>query len=124
MGEPVDPQNPEFIVAFLNAIDFELPNNYLIELPTHADQVFDFEEGKYLELWALVDLIKINHDYNADENYPGFFLIGTDDGGEACAIEKKTGSLYIIPFIGSLPEDAIFVGNSFQELMEYLNQPW
>ncbi len=124
MREPTDPPTPELVAAFLNAIDFELSENCLVELSKHADQVFDFEEGKYLELWALVDLIKANRDYNADENYPGFFLIGTDGGGEACAIEKKTGSLYIIPFIGSLPEDAIFVGNSFQELTEYLSQPW
>lgn len=124
MGEPIDPPTPELIATFLNAINFKLSKSYLMDLSKHSDQIFDFEEGKYLELWPLVDLIKINHDYNTDENYPGFFLIGTDGGGEACAIEKKTGSLYIIPFIGSIPEDAIFIGNSFQELIEYLSQPW
>ena len=104
----------------------QLPNGYLDIMSHGQEQVFDFSttEGKHLLLWPLAELTTINEEYQAAKNYPGFLLIGTYGIGEACAIEKETGFLYTIPFIGSIPEDAEFVGKSIADLLEYLQQDW
>ncbi|MBG8553480.1 hypothetical protein [Hymenobacter guriensis] len=75
-------------------------------------------------MWPLDKLIGINNDYEAAENYPGFFLIGTYEIGEACAIEKATGAIYTLPFIGNVQEDAVFVGKSVDEQLVYLKEAW
>ena len=101
-----------------------MPGWYLAELSQHYEQFFDFEEGKFFHLWPLVELAELNRGYEANETYPGFFLIGSDGGGEACVIEKGTGSLYLTPFIGNIPGDNISIGSSYDELINYLRQPW
>ncbi|MBO0359048.1 hypothetical protein J0X19_13900 [Hymenobacter sp. BT186] len=90
---------------------------------TH-EKIFDFEEGKYLHLWPLPEVAGINQDYDADENYPGFFLIGTYGIGEACAIETETGNIYTIPFIGDIPDNATYIGSTLEDLLVYLQDPW
>ncbi|QDA62092.1 SMI1/KNR4 family protein [Hymenobacter jejuensis] len=115
---------PQAVSHFVEAIDFKLPVWHLTLLSENYEQEFDLADGKYLHLWPLADLIEANQDYQADENYPGFFLIGTYGGGEACAIEKETGKIYTVPFIGDIPEDAVLVGNTLDDLIKYLHQPW
>ncbi|GAB2464267.1 hypothetical protein GCM10011375_16410 [Hymenobacter qilianensis] len=124
MDEPNSAPTPEVVTRVLETLDFKLPDWYINELSKTHDLVFDFEDGKYLELWPIVEVLELNRAYNADEFYLNFILIGTDGGGEACAIEKQSGSVYFIPYIGCLPDDAIYVGKSLKDLIEYLQVPW
>lgn len=111
-------------IRLIQSIGVKLPASYMDTMTHGLELVFDFAEGKQLLLWPLDELITINTDYEAVENYPGFFLIGTYGVSEACAIETATGLIYTIPFIGNIPEDAIPVGESMASLLEYLKQPW
>jgi hypothetical protein len=124
MDEPNSAPTPEVVTRVLESLDFRLPDWYINELSKTYELVFDYEEGKYLKMWPLVELLEINLAYKAHECYPGFFLIGNDGGSEACAIEKQTGSVYIIPYIGNLPDDAIYVGKTLNDLIEYLQIPY
>ncbi|MBC6608015.1 hypothetical protein H8B13_14405 [Hymenobacter sp. BT188] len=108
----------------LDTIGFCLPDWYLALMSHKHEKFYDLEEGKYLHLWPLAEVIEINHEYNADEDFPVFFLIGTYENGEACAIEKETGNIYTVPFIGAIPDDVIYVGETLEELTAYLHEPW
>ncbi|QIL74620.1 hypothetical protein [Hymenobacter sp. HDW8] len=110
----------------IKTIGFSLPDWYLALMSHKHEKIYDFEqeEGKYLHLWPIAEVSEINQGYNADENFPGFFLVGTYEIGEACAIEKETGNIYTVPFIGAIPDDAIYVGKTLEELTAYLQEPW
>lgn len=102
--------------------DFQLPAWYINMMSQTHEKIFDFADGKHLHLWPLQELMEINQQYGSEENYPGFFLIGTYEIGEACAVEKATGAVYTIPFIGSVPEDALYAGTTEEEFLAYLRQ--
>ena len=90
---------------------------------TH-EKIFEFEEGKYLHLWSLAEIVEINQGYNANADFPGFALIGTYEIGEACALDKETGNIYTVPFVGDIPDDATYVGQTLDDLLAYLQEPW
>lgn len=106
MNKLNQPPSPQSVRIFLENIDFNLPERYLTLMNQAHEKIFDFEDGKYLHLWPLTEVIQINHGYNEGEDFfEGFFLIGTYEVGEACAIEKDTGDIYTVPFIGDIPDD-------------------
>ncbi|WP_088842203.1 hypothetical protein [Hymenobacter gelipurpurascens] len=73
----------------------------------------------------MIEVAEIHEGYNNDEEYfPGFFLIGTYEVGEACAIEKKTSHIYTVPFIGDIPEDTTYIGKKLEDLIHYLQESW
>jgi hypothetical protein len=55
---------------------------------------------------------------NVEELAPGFFMFGSDGGDTAFAIEKSTGDIYEMPFIGMSKEEATFKNKTFTEFME------
>jgi hypothetical protein len=119
------PPTPETITSFLETLDFTPPAWYVALMSQSYDKIFEFDEGKYLHLWPLTEVVEIHDGYNtAEEYFYGFFLIGTYEVGEACAIEKETGHIYTVPFIGDIPDDATYVGETIEELEEYLQEPW
>lgn len=124
MSESNIPPSPDIIAHVLGKLDFILPQWYVVYMGQTYEKIFHFEEGKYLHLWPLTAVVEINLDYNTDENYPGFFLIGTYEVGEACAIEKETGYIYTVPFIGDIPEDITYVGRTLEDLVEHLQESW
>ena len=65
-------------------------------------------------------MVATNLDYNAAEFYSGYFLIGSNGGGEALAIEKATGYFVITPFIGHDEETPITVGQTWPEFWQRL----
>jgi len=71
-----------------------------------------------LIIWPLADMVRLNKEYQADEYVPEFFIFGSDGGSEAYAIEKTTGCIYQIPFIGMSKEDAILKFKDFSELLD------
>jgi hypothetical protein len=45
-------------------------------------------------------------------------MFGSDGGDTAFAIEKSTGDIYEMPFIGMSKEEATFKNKTFTEFME------
>lgn len=121
--EPNPAPTPEQLAAFIQAVDFALPPGYL-EFMQRSNGAHLEGTEKELLLWPLHELAQTNADYNAEEFYPGLFIIGTYWVGEACTVEKATGRLYMTPFIGDSEEDAIYIGETFAELLAFLDEPY
>lgn len=107
------------VVAFLNQIDFTLPEEFIAFFKTSNGADIS-TEANYLLLWALTDMVQLNKDYRVEEFAPDFFVFGSDGGGTAFAIEKGTSAIYEMPFIGMSKEEAIFRSKSFGEFIKNL----
>ena len=107
---------PQYQQEFLETLDFDFPKEYLAYLFT-AESTHEFAGAFLVEV---DDLLQYNESYKADEFYPGYFLIGSDGGGEAFAIEKATGNFVQTPFIGHDEETPDVLGRAWPEFLEYL----
>lgn len=102
--------------GFLAQLDFKLPKEYLAYLFA-TESTYQFGGAYLLEDDAL---LQYNAEHEAAEFYPGYFLIGSDGGGEAFAIEKATGNFVQTPFIGHDAETPAVVGRTWPEFLDYL----
>jgi hypothetical protein len=100
----------------LAQLDFELPKDYLTYLRS-AESTYEFGSAYLVED---DELVRYNADHQAAEFYPGYFLIGSDGGGEAFAIEKATQHFVQTPFIGHDEETPIILGLTWNEFIEYV----
>lgn len=107
----------EEVKFFLQQVDFILPDGF-IAFFKEANGADITTEEKYLILWALTDMIQLNKDYEVEEYAPEFFIFGSNGGGTAFAIEKNTGDIYEMPFIGMSKEEANFLNKTFTEFIE------
>ena len=107
---------PQYQQDFLDTLDFEPPKEYLTYLFT-IDSTHEFGAAYLVEA---DELLHFNADRNADEFYPSYFLIGSDGGGEAFAIQKATGNFVQMPFIGHDEETPAILGRTWPEFLEYL----
>ncbi|GAB3636327.1 hypothetical protein GCM10027422_19170 [Hymenobacter arcticus] len=101
---------------FLKQLDFKLPKEYLAYLSA-TESTYQFGGAYLIED---DELLHYNADYNAAEFYPGYFLIGSNGGGEAFALEKATGRFVETPFIGHDEETPIILGLTWAEFLAYL----
>lgn len=105
------------IQMFLSAINFKLPIGFL-DFFKDTDGAEIIGESEYCDLWRLTDMIQLNKDYEVDEYANGFFIFGSDGGDTAYCIEKSTGFIFDMPFIGMATEEATFKFENFNELLE------
>ncbi|TAH40826.1 MAG: hypothetical protein EYC69_10005 [Bacteroidetes bacterium] len=110
------PTNEE-IESFLSQISFNLPVGF-IDFFKEANGVDISTEENYVFLWPLTDMIHLNKEYNVEVYAPDFFIFGSDGGDTAFALEKSTGNIYEMPFIGMSKEEAIFKNKTFTEFVE------
>lgn len=106
----------EEIDFFLKEVDFILPKGFMdfFKETNGADISTD---KKYILLWALADMMQLNKDYTVEDYAPEFFIFGSDGGDTAFAIEKNTGYIYEMPFIGMSKEESIFRNETFTEFI-------
>jgi hypothetical protein len=108
------PSSEEAVSTLLGALGKPLPGEYLTFLQlTNGGEGFIGEA--YAMLWRCEDLIEYNQSYEVAELAPGFFLIGSNGGGEAYAFNLSSGSpvLYELPFVGMESQHAKKVTDSF-----------
>ena len=110
------PTNTE-IEQFINNANFKLPQGFL-EFYKESNGADINGDEAYVMLWPLTELIQKNKGYNVDVYAPEFFIFGSDGGGTAYAIERATGHIFDLPFIGMSREDAIFRCSNFNEFLE------
>ena len=108
---------PQHQQEFLNTLDFEPPHEYLAYLFT-TESTYEFGGAYLIEA---DELLPFNADYKAPEFYPSYFLIGSDGGGEAFAIETATGNFVQTPFIGHNEETPNVLGRTWDEFLTYLH---
>lgn len=103
--------------TFLGKIDFKLPEGFL-NFFKEANGAEISTDERYVVLWALTEMVQLNKEYNVEEYAPDFFIIGSDGGDTAFAIEKSTGDIYEMPFIGMSKEEAVFKNKTFTEFID------
>ena len=114
-----DPPTDSEVELFLNSVDFKLPPG-LIDFYREANGGYIKGKKTGVGLWPLTNLIRLNKGYDVDVYAPDFFIFGSDGGGTAYAIEKETGHIWEIPFIGMSREEAVFKGSTFNEFVHSL----
>lgn len=107
---------PSYHQQLLAELDFTPPKGYLDYLLT-VESSHEFG-GAYLV--AEHELLRYNEDHEAATVYPGYFLIGSDAGGEAFAVEKATGKFVQLPFNGLAEEAPVILGLTWPEFLDYL----
>lgn len=105
------------VEAFLKQVDFNLSKGF-IDFFKETNGADISTNEKYVLLWALTDMGQLNKEYNVEEYAPDFFIFGSDGGDIAFAMEKGTGDIYEMPFIGISKEEAVFKNNTFTEFIE------
>ena len=107
---------PEEVNTFLEHVDFKLPDGFIeFFMETNGAEIYNGKDC--IILWPLTDMIKLNQDYNVSKYADAFFIFGSDGGDTAYSIEKKTGFIFDLPFVGMSNQDAIFKYKSFTALL-------
>ncbi len=118
ISKSATPNNND-VETFLSSINFNLPEGFIDFLKQTNGA--DVNNGQnYLLLWPLTDLLQLNKEYSVEEFAPDFFIFGSNGGETAYAIDKKTGYIFEIPFIGMSNENAVFKVKTFGELLNSL----
>ena len=111
------PPTADEVEEFLKQKNFTLPIGFIDFFKETNGATISTDE-KYIDLWALTDMIQLNIDYGIDNYALGFFIIGSDGGDTAYAIEKNTGYIYQLPFVGMSREEAVFESKTFTEFIK------
>lgn len=107
----------EEVKIFLQEVNFNLPEGF-IDFFKEANGAEINTNEKYVILWALTEMAQLNKEYNVEEYAPEFFIFGSDGGDTAFAIEKSTGDIYEMPFIGMSKEEAVFKDKTFTDFIK------
>jgi hypothetical protein len=110
-----DPPTSNEIGTFSLNVEFKLPEGF-IEFFSQSDGGLINGENIYIELWPLTEMIELNKNYEVNKYAPGYFVFGSDGGGTAYCIEKKTTNICDMQFIG-MPDDVFLICKSFDEFL-------
>ena len=94
-----EPAQPNEIEAAEEALDRQLPSEYLRWLRRANGAEGPIGERGYLILWPIGEVVEQTRRYADFEQFRDLVLIGTDGGGEAFCLAKD-GTFLSVPFIG------------------------
>ena len=114
-----NPPTSKEVETFLETKTIKLPEGF-IEFFKEANGADINTDKNYIALWPLTEMVQLNKEYEVNEYAPEFFIFGSNGGDTAFAIERSTGGIYEIPFIGMSKEEAIFKSKSFTEFIRNL----
>lgn len=115
--EKNNPPTKEEVASFVKMIDFILPVGFRDFFEGANGAEINGDES-FIILWPLTDMIQLNKEYNVEEYAPEFFIFGSDGGDMAYAIERLTGAIFEMPFIGMSKEEAVFRDETFTGFIE------
>ena len=114
--------SPERIAAMEMSLDRRFPAEYAAFLTLHNGGE-GFVGEAFLRLYPVEELASVNADYNVDECAPGFFIVGSDGGGEAFGFDTRESEwpVVMLPFIGMEWEYAVRADVSFNRFLVQLH---
>ncbi len=89
----------------ISGIDFVLPEDYLAFMRSCNGGEGPVGADAYISFWKADEILELNEAYEVNEYADGYFIFGSDGGGEAYAFNKKTGEIVSFPFVGMLIDD-------------------
>ena len=102
-------------------LSFNFPADYIVFLKlTNGGEGFIGQECAIF--WKVEDLAQANADYQVHEYAAGLLIFGSDGGGEAYGFDtrREPWSVVRMPFVGMNWDQAISIGDSFNEFLERL----
>jgi hypothetical protein len=83
-------------------LGFTLPSDYTDYLENADGGEGFLEDGRYLVLWPVEQLVEMNAAYHVHEFAPGLLIFGSDGGDEAFAFDRRSSEMPVVtvPFIG------------------------
>jgi hypothetical protein len=120
--KPNTPATEKAIVDLTNALPKTLPKAYW-KIMALANGGEGFVGDKYVELWPVEELVKLNKKHQVAKNAPDLFAIGSNGKGEAYAFDvaKADGAVYQLAIAGMNPKDARLVAHSFDAFLPRIN---
>jgi hypothetical protein len=113
--------NQEKFNNAISSINCRLPVDYIEFMrENNGGEGVIGENGWYVRLWPLEELIEANEDYNVDRFAPDLFLLGSDGGDTAFGLKREDGIFIEVPFIGMSNENAINRGENFSQFLDFL----
>ncbi|MBL7718078.1 MAG: SMI1/KNR4 family protein [Flavipsychrobacter sp.] len=103
--------------TFLEYVNFRLPDGFM-DFYKVANGAFINTEENYLHLWPLTEMVQLNVDYAVDEFAPTFFAFGSNGGDTCYLVERATGFVFEMPFIGMAEDEATFVDSNFSNFLK------
>jgi hypothetical protein len=110
----------------------QIEESFHIMLPEDYKNFLSFSNGahgnigisNYLDLWNVSDVISLNQEYMVQENIPGLILFGSNGANEAYGynFNKTPIEIVQIPLILMIWEDAMVIGKTFTDFLDYLHQ--
>lgn len=113
------PVSESDLERFKGEAGFALPEDY-VEFLRRRDGGEGFIGNAYAIFWRLDELRRMNEAYQVEEYAPGFFIFGSDGGGEAFAFDARTTarSISSLPFVGMEPSLARTIAPTFKGFLE------
>lgn len=118
------PASDEQIRAVMNALDFQLPLDYIEFIKLYNGGEGEIGQNSWLVLFPLKDLIDFNKANNLlMEQIPNYFLIGKDAADTGYAFHKQTGAVYSFGMMSDFETDTIIeCGINFNDFLLKLYQ--
>ena len=114
---PLD--DPRELANAGRVLGIEWPSDY-VEVITRHDGA-EGDVGPFgLVLYRADELIERNR-HEAMESFPGLVMIGGDGGLEALAIDRATGEVLLVPWVGG-EEDWLVLGSTLTEALQRLER--
>lgn len=114
-----NPPTKEDVDSFVKMIDFTLQIRFIDFFEGANGAEINADEG-FVILWPLTDMIQLNKEYSVEEYAPEFFIFCSDGGDMAYGIERLTGFIFEMPFIGMSKEAAVLRNETFTRFIEDL----
>ena len=115
-GHPAD---PAALQAAGQALGIEWPSDYVSLMTAHNGVEGDV--GTFgLVLTPAEELVEVNNN-DVMEFFPGLVVIGGDGGGEALAIDRRSGEVLLVPWIGA-QEDWLILGPTLTDALRRMDR--
>lgn len=95
-----------------------------VSSPNAQDQIHTRVSGlvggrAFINVWNVNEALELNASYQVPKFAPGFFLVGTDGGGEGIAMVRRGESVELgfLPLVGMSPKRFVPMGGSFVEFL-------
>jgi hypothetical protein len=105
---------PAILAEAGRALAIAWPADYAAVLAEHDGVQGDVGEW-LLVLWPAEELVERNTGDHM-EFFPGLVLVGGDGAGEALALDRETGEVLLVPWVGG-PEDWLVLGATLGEAL-------
>lgn len=112
-------EKPEIVLPSVNGL--ELPEDYLAFMREHNGGEGSLGEYNYGCFYRFEELEEVNAEYEVEENWPGYVVIGSDMGGQLWAYNPEQ-KIYCQIDSENIGDDACYTqAASFEEFLEKMD---